>query len=400
MGEYTSIEGVTPMMSSNSTDNTSVNIPCNYASDNLWYICISLLNNAAAVHVDRYVTPIWYVIGLIGNILTIRIWSYRRMKRVNNLIYLIVLAVTDLMCLFLHMFVELKYAWGISTLDAPVWCPTFFVLFMFAQYMSPLLVFGFTMERFISIVRPFKSERFSRYRRVPLEIVIIAAFALAMASPQAHGWVYDSEIYMECVGSNTTFFAIWSWISEMFIFGLFPITTFVLNILVLRAVSKASRQRRNTLCSVTSRSPGKRTATKLAPSTFTLVCISFYRIFTTLPAAILYPLQFTYDYGDLSMSPLRMSEDPQWQRYFTWVKLKKIIDEIGMSQYSCNIFIYLLTARHFRYEFFRMLNGILPCFKLITKYPLLRRRSTYMTSNGSTSHVRIGNNSHVQGTDV
>ena len=375
--------------------NTTLNGTTNFIPDDLpcsketnfvnWYICVSLIHNKEALYVDRYITPIWYVIGFVGNILTIKIWSYRRMKRVNNsALYLVVLALTDLMFLFLHVSVDLRYAWGIPTLDVPVWCPLFFVLFMFSQYMSPLLVFGFTMERFISITKPFNSERFSRYRRARLEIFLICAFAIAMSAPQAHGWKYG-ELEKECIGSGTEFFAIWSWVSDYLIFGGFPIATLVLNILVLRTASKASIIRQETLCRVendSTRLHNHKRSTKLTPSTLTLVCISFYRIFTTLPVCVVFALQFVWRYGDPTIPIPNMSEDPQWQAYFRWNTIKKIIDEVGMSQYSCNIFIYLLTAKKFRYEFCRMFRAIHTCTKQTHKESVSRHQSTMLSSNG------------------
>ena len=342
----------------NTTTNHSEQ-PCGYLGNYAtWLICISLINNKEAIHVDRYVTPIWYVIGIIGNTITIKIWSKRRKKNSNNsALYLIALACTDIMFLLLHMFIELKYAWGIiQVLDVYIWCPIFFVMFMFSQYASPLTVFAFTMERLVSIALPFKSERFSRYRRTPKQIIISLVFALAMALPQAYGWRMTEG---QCIGFADDFFILWTWISDMFIFVFVHCSTFVLNLFVMCISKRKTKQRTNELGNQDSvKLKGKRNVIGSAPSTMTLVCVSFYRIFTTLPVCVVFALQYTIPVGDLHVPVVNMPRDPQWKTFFTWMTIKKVIDEIGMSQYSCNILIYLCTSKMFRHEFIKAFRAV------------------------------------------
>jgi hypothetical protein len=49
------------------------------------------------------------------------------------------------------------------------------------------LVFGFTCERFVSIIRPFKSERFSRHSRAPKEVACLTIFAFLVSLGQITG---------------------------------------------------------------------------------------------------------------------------------------------------------------------------------------------------------------------
>lgn len=169
-----------------------------------WYSCIFELYAPSAFFVDKYVSPILYFIGLVGNLLTIKIWSRRIRKTNTSALYLTVLAVSDLVLLALHSVMELQFTWNVSTLNKPVWCPTFFVFYMFAQYMSPLLIMGFTLERFISIAIPFKGERFSRRNRGALEIIAIIILSLLLAVPQVFGWTVFPD--GECQGTGIKFF--------------------------------------------------------------------------------------------------------------------------------------------------------------------------------------------------
>jgi len=66
---------------------------------------------------------------------------------------------------------ELQTKWNILLLQRPVLCETFPIIFLTTQYLSPLLVLGFTVERYISVCHPFQRERFCTTRRALLTIV-------------------------------------------------------------------------------------------------------------------------------------------------------------------------------------------------------------------------------------
>lgn len=123
----------------------------------------------------------------------------------------------------------------------------------------------------------------------------------------------------------------------------------------MRAASKADRVRRNTvpLCRglvTPDRSASRQNKNKRNPSTLTLMCVSFYRIITVIPVSILFTIQGEFPHGSFELPLSRIAVDRVWRNYITWFKAKKAVDEIGLSQYCCNIFIYLVTAHHFRRE--------------------------------------------------
>jgi len=107
--------------------------------------------------VDRAVTPVWYAVGIIGNVLSAIIWLQRRMRRNNSsAVYLATLSVNDTLFLLLHIVLELGHAWDVQTLDYPVVCETFSFIFLVTQYLAPTLVLGFTVERFIAVCYPYQ----------------------------------------------------------------------------------------------------------------------------------------------------------------------------------------------------------------------------------------------------
>lgn len=96
--------------------------------------------------VDRYVTPVWYAVGFPGNLLAFAVWIRPRMRHSSGC-YLAALAAADFLFLLLHLVFEMQSAWGLRTLNAPVICEAFPVFFLALQYLSPLLVLAFTVER-------------------------------------------------------------------------------------------------------------------------------------------------------------------------------------------------------------------------------------------------------------
>ncbi|KAK3098759.1 hypothetical protein FSP39_022840 [Pinctada imbricata] len=350
-----------------------------------WYNCVIDLYASSSVVIDRYITPVWYVIGILGNSLILKVWI-RRMKRASVVTsYLTVLAMSDLLLLLLHILVELKFAWNIRTIDAPAWCQVIFVFYMFAQYMSPMLIVGFTLERFISIAMPFKSERFSKRNRAPIEICAITILGIALSIPQIFGWTFKDG---NCLGSNSSFFADWTWFSDILVFCILPILSFLLNILVVLFAKRSMNQRKVTAPLSSSHHSKSSFKTNLRVSTITLLCVSFYRIFTVLPVAIIFALQFKIPMGDMSMPVSQMKYDKTWNNYFSYLIAKKIIDEIGLTQYSCNVFIYLATVNHFRRDVLKMFRKWLPSNKRdsmeLQSYNSNVSKSTYNSRQGLT----------------
>lgn len=81
-----------------------------------------------------------------------------------------------------------------------------------------------------------------------------------------------------------------------------------------------------------------------------LLAVSFYLICVTLPVTLCYVLYFRYMEGDFSMSHDDVRVDPTWQAHFYYWAARTIIQEIGMSHFACNFYIYLATGKQFRTE--------------------------------------------------
>ncbi|XP_005102162.2 uncharacterized protein LOC101861371 [Aplysia californica] len=260
--------------------------------------------------------------------------------------YLATLAVSDILFLLLSIGNELQYPWMVGALDLQGWCQIWNVLQMTTQYISLLLVFAFTVERFISVWRPFSCEKLSKNSRSPKIIVAIIIISVVLASPQAVFWNVEPDIG-ECgvrhVNSSTfnNFYVIWNWTSELVMFGAVPIIAFILNLCVLRQIRTVGK------LYVTSKTLHRHVGARCTPTTATLMWISFYLIFSKLPVTIVFTLQSSIQLGE-PMSLEDMARDPTWQNYLTYFTARKLIEELGISHHACNIFIYAATSKQFR----------------------------------------------------
>ncbi|XP_076444354.1 growth hormone secretagogue receptor type 1-like [Babylonia areolata] len=297
----------------------------------------------AALAIDRMVTPVFYFIGIPCNPLCAFIWLGQRTRRSNSsAIYLGTLSISHSVFLILHIFIELNYAWDIKTFDGYVSCELFYTVYYYAQYMAPLLVLSFTVERYIAICHPFLKEKYCTVGRAVVVVFTLLFFCLLLSCVQAYLWTYD-EHYKVCNHRQhlqaTNFPLYWTWITELTVFGVAPFAALVFNVFVIREI-------RN----ITSRGP----AGVLAPSgsgqnqasTMTLLSISFYLICTWLPATLVYSLEQNFPVGD---------DDPQrspvWRRHFTYITVRKCVEEVTLSNSACYFFIYYLTGKFFRVRF-------------------------------------------------
>jgi len=84
-----------------------------------------------------------------------------------------------------------------------------------------------------------------------------------------------------------------------------------------------------------------------------LLAVSFYLIITTLPVTIFYALSLSFPEGDPAVTDY--STDPTWRRYIVYSNIRILVEEMGLSHYACNFYIYLMTGRVFRRELRRLL---------------------------------------------
>ena len=305
--------------------------------------------------VTKYIPPLWYLIGIPGNIVATFVWLRPKMRPSSGC-YLAALAMGDTLFLLLHVIFWLQTAWELNLLFFPVICELFPVLYYPSQYINPLLVLGFTLERYIAICHPFRREQWCSTRRAVLVICSLVAISLLLSVIQGYFWQYTNGAcdvrQSVTAGGSRSLWAIYSWITDLLIFGVVPIIILVLNLRVIVETNKIKRSEKKMLCLTKGQKIQRKSGA--SATTFMLLAVSFYLIFTTLPVTILYVLNIVFPTGEPTLSHDDIRSDAVWQRHLAFNTIRTIVERLCISHYACNFYIYLLTGRVFRRELTRI----------------------------------------------
>ncbi|GAB1605082.1 G-protein coupled receptor 183-A [Argonauta hians] len=303
----------------------------------------------SALYIDRYVNAVWHIIGLFTNPISAIIWLNYRIRRNNSsAIYLAALSVTDFIFLWLHFINELQIAWGMSTVAYTGICELYYFIYMIPQYLAPIIVLGFTVERWIAVCKPFHKERFCAVKRAVYVVCGLIFLSTLLASAQIYIWNFD-ETHQVCTYRDLTllpynFTEVWNWLTEMTIFGGVPICVLIFNILVIREIRRITKGNAVQI-------PHQTSSSNNAASTITLISVSFYLIFTTLPVALVFVIATNFKHGNEYLTDDEIRADPKWNRFFTFMIVRRCIEGLCFSHYSCYFFVYCLTGPQFRKTF-------------------------------------------------
>ncbi|GFS07908.1 thyrotropin-releasing hormone receptor-like [Elysia marginata] len=347
-----------------------------------YYVGILNHNIPVAMQVNKIVTPIWLVVGIFGNIISAIVWANPRMRTCNTAAYyLTCLSIADLTFLILCFIYELENPWLLSPLDLTGWCQIFQMANIAVQYFCVFLVFAFTAERFLSMWFPFKSERFGK-TRTPRIIMGLMGVAVALSLPQLYFWDIH-PIVGECQlrstlskKSEVSFFSLYTWCTELAVFGVLPLVVLFLNTAVLYKIRNVGKLNLGSANHHSSRSSSSRIPTEQSTSllqsdkagkdanqsrtnggaksnsssastTATLLGVAFFLILTMLPNTLLYAMQEMVNFGPMPCRVEDMSSDPKWRDFFAFTSVKVIVKEISLSHHVGNVFIYMATSRRF-----------------------------------------------------
>lgn len=302
----------------------------------------------STVYVDKIISPILYVVGFPGNILACIVWLQPRMRHSSGT-YLAALGFVDLLFMVIHVLFELYKIWDVQLFDAPVVCELLPVVYMATQYLSPLLVLAFTVERFIGVRFPAKRATYCSAYRARIASLGLALLAFALGSMQGYFYKFNTQhnfcgIREEAVsGGPVSLWSIWTWVTEMLVFMCVPLLILLFNVLIIKEVKRLAEF--ETTCK-----------DKAHTTTFSLLVVSFYFIVTTFPVSIVYAIRYYYIPADETV----VTDDTDAQQKAQYMLAKTIIEEIGMTHHACKFYIFLATERLFRDECLRVMRKVLP----------------------------------------
>lgn len=310
------------------------------------------LTISPVITIGRYVHPVWYTIGFVGNVISAKIWNAQYMNGVcSSAHYLVTISICDIICQILHVFYYMKFYWRFQLFDKPELCEFWSIMYMIPLYISEILVLGFTVEKLISLRNPFRSGWFSRNKRAPKEIVWIVVSVTAFSLPQAYFWKVDNKGYCDDNRHDDEMVnPIWIWLTESFIYLVIPASVLILNFIIIRTAKHSIIRVRSSL----NKQVHVRIIERLRESTLLLLHLSFFRVFTLFPAAVVENLQHFDYFKPIKLPPVYTLEEvwasQRWNRFIIYSAFSYSLWIVCASRLALSIVIYCKTSSRFRRE--------------------------------------------------
>lgn len=348
-----------------STANTSIHGQTNYSvHENATELSIDdvlHLTIVPVITIGKYVHLVWYAIGFVGNVISAKIWNAQRMYEVcSSAHYLVTISVCDIICQILHVFYYMKFYWRVHLFDKPELCEFWSIMYMIPLYISEILVLGFTVEKLISLRNPFRSGWFSRNQRAPKEIVWIVVSVTAFSLPQAYFWKVDNKGYCDDNRHDDVMeHPIWIWLTESFIYLVIPTTVVILNFIIIRTAKHSIIRVRHGL----NKQVHVRIAERLRESTVVLLQLSFFRVFTLVPAAVVENLQQLDYFKPIKLPPVYTVDEvwanDRWNRFVIYSAFSYCLWTVCASRLAFSVIIYCKSSSHFRAETKRIYHNVI-----------------------------------------
>ena len=338
----------------------------------------SAINLELSLWIWKIVSMILIVIGTVGNIITIIVLLRQKLRRVSSTMYLLALAINDL--LVLHFGLLRHWIWKTHKLDVRphlhcgfhVW-----LVYTTVAYSSWILV-ALTIERVVSVKFPvYAKNGFSRKSAV----IVLTALFVTIAVINSHmlfSWE-NREYSVFSISTNATtpllvceptsesfkhLHIIWPWV-DLCLVSIVPLTLLVLGNcfigqnLIVRARSRRQQHLNGNGRNGTCQLRQQKSATKL------LALLSVVFFINTLPVSI---YLVTASFYKTNTDPNIRSKFALW-----WA----IASMFMYANNAMNFILYCVSGTNFRYELKKMMREIRQWgHKQITR-PCISRRENH-----------------------
>ncbi|XP_045194441.2 probable G-protein coupled receptor 139 [Mercenaria mercenaria] len=296
------------------------------------------------------VPPILLIIGTLGNLFSFFI-LLKNVKKASTYSYLSVLALMDLLVLYIGLFRLWLGQFMIDVEDFNnIICKLVKFLGYFSSDTSVWLIVAVTIERTIVVMFPLKASRLCNARNARISIAALLSFFCVINchflwSVQLQHFSYNDTIIATCQAKpvyTRLIEDIWPWV-DAGIYSFVPFSIIlILNSFIIKNVISA-KKKRDVLrqhSSLSSKQTQHRPEGEMSKKiTFMLLVVSFAFLVTTLPMVIV--LIYT-----------SFAEDTEGDYALTRRKLINTIAEMLMyTNHSINFFLYCATGKKFRNQF-------------------------------------------------
>ncbi|XP_060555197.1 C-C chemokine receptor type 1-like [Ruditapes philippinarum] len=337
-------------LESNTSDNMSgikVGFDCYFCNED-----VTLRNKPSVYKVGSnifsYITPIIFVIGVVGNILSLLVFRSKKMRKLSASLYLAALSMSDISSLTFYVLVEwlrrgLKHIspeTDVSFLNRHGLCQLLLYMAYISRLMSSWIIVVFTIERFMGVCYPLKSLK--RGAGKILLTMFACSCLLVLYKPILSG-EYTQMNRTVCTANAEYKFLSFALDGVFAItITLIPFTIItVLNILIVRKLFIRNKE---------SRSIFSDNSTIRLEFTLILLAISFFFVAFNLPYSVVWARNFLHS-AEISPSRTRKAADVEY-----WSGVLMITRTIFYMNYCINFFLYSITGKYFRTALVEMLS--------------------------------------------
>lgn len=297
-----------------------------------------------------YFTPIIIIIGIVGNLLSLRVFLSQNLRSLSASTYLAALSVSDLIIIIFYVSVEwirrgLTYLFpttNVKILDIEGLCQFQLYISYASRFVSAWLVVSFTIERYVSICHPLVRRNIctNRSTRKVISGVILVSCTTVLYKPALSGIYKGATGTLYCTRLpqyGLLSFSCDSIYAVFITFVPFVVIT-ILNVLIIRNLLK---QRKNEICRQIV------TEVSVIRLEFTVIhlALSICFILLNIPYFILWFRNFLLSkYLFNSVDSSSVVNLKYWQGVLYFVRT------IFYMNYCINILLYLTVGAYFRHE--------------------------------------------------
>lgn len=304
-----------------------------------------------------YASTMFVISGLIGNSLSVLVFSSREMRGISSNVYLLLLAISD--SLYLMSVFLTKTLTTIRCLYFPDSAADIFnrstalckllqqSMDMFSDY-STCLILAFTIERYIAIYLPIRFKSLCsvhRARIVCATIFIAVCVFIAPYHIMYIGRIDNLDVCTVLTGYETEFTALY--VVEALVFRVIPVFVIALlnGMIIVRVTTlRRRKRRRNASMAPASQTGGQnnnrkqrsRKTDKSMQLTIILVLVSTSYILVFIPVLVHFVLWKLRRSGFIELSDVAMLTSQNYTR------------TLYVSGFAINFFLYTMSGRIFR----------------------------------------------------
>ena len=350
-------------------------VPVNVAAREYWFYWVG-------VYMHNYYLPIITAIGAVGNLLSFIVMIQPHNRRVSCCIYMAVLAISDLLNLYVAGHYWLATGGASPYVTRGIYyveCQALAYMFQTFQFNGVLLILFMTLDRFIAIRFPLKAALMCTPRRAKITSVCIVIFSASVELP--YYFLSSPTAKYVCAAlssSKSTFTVAYAWINTCLNSFIPFILLLSMNGVIIRVIRKRSKyfqkmERQSTKKDGKSQKDkaqeerdraARRTERQL---TIMLLLVTFTFLALSLPQYIRYT---TYTFVVFTTSP---------KAYATYIMAAHVSNKLYFTNNAVNFFLYCCGGSKFRED----LKKIFVCGKQEKK------TASSVSQSGDTKDSRI-----------